>query len=242
MAEDLKIFVDSSTKELIIRRGDAAPIVQPNALSVHTEISGPAKYFVSRRKISAEYFNLSKTLVTIDVRKGEVVLYQNPNDQFADVITGRIFLNPDLSIFSLADKNAGRWVNPGDLSEIFRRNIRFFESQAQAREMIANLRNIRINTQGKVEKNDDKRGTKTNAFEQSVESNVPVNFYLKMPIFEGAEPIRFLVEVFLEVNGSSVNCMLESVELSELIATEKERLVRESIEVFTENDVTVLQL
>jgi len=238
--EQLKVKIDAGVQELVIRHGDAEPIHEPNQIVVDGRIKAPIEYFQSRRKIKEDYFDLSKVIVLVKPNQYKVVLMADPTSKFGDVIEGQLFGNPTLVEFHLSDKTQGEFFTPKELAKVFRRNLRFFDNQDEARRMIHELNNLKVQTSGNIDKREDNRGNKTNSFEQSVESNVPVSFTLLMPVFEGEKPVRFQVDIFLEVTGSSVHCQLDSVQLLEVIDTESERILGESVKDFYDSDVTVV--
>lgn len=238
--QTLKVNVDPGIKELVIREGRAEEIYPPETIGLSGRITAPIEYFESRRKVKPDYFDLSKTVVLVDINKGRITLMADPTSKFGDVIEGQLFGNPVLSDFHLTDGTQGSYFSPSELAVVFRRNIRFFDNQDEARKMIFQLKNLKVQTSGTVEKRNDDRGNKANVFEQSVESNVPVSFTLKMPIFQNEAPVRFQVDIFLEVTGSSVHCLLDSVQLSELIETETERVLTDAVKGFYDSDVTVV--
>ena len=227
-------------QEVVIRHGQAEEIYPPERIYEKGLINAPVLYFISRRQNKPDYFDLSKTLVIVKLAEGEILLQADPTSKFGDQVFGLIHLNPVLREFFLTDQTGGKHIQPNDLAEVFRRNLRFFPNQEEARNLIFQLKNIKITAQGKVERAQDDRGAKRNVFEQSVESNVPVSFTLKMPIFHGSQPIVFTVEIFLEVNGPSVTCQLFAGSLIDLIEKQREEMLAESIKEFESAGVTII--
>jgi len=241
MENDIKITIEPGVKEVFFRTGDAPIIYPPEVIEFDGLISTPVDYFLSRQGQKDNYFDLSKTLVVVEISKGRITLYGNPSDKFGDVITGQLFSNPVLQEFNLVEGGGTRYVSPSDLADVFRRNLRFFASPDEGRRLIYELKNLKVNTNGKVDRTSDDRGNKKTNFEQAVESNVPVDFVLKIPVFHGGKPIAFKVEIFLEVNGSSVTCSLFSAELIDLVERERDALITEAIKGFEDFGVTIIR-
>lgn len=241
MENDIKITVEPGVKEVFFRTGEAPIIHPPKSIEFEGLITTPIDYFLSRQGQKENYFDLSKTLVVVEISKGQITLYGNPSDKFGDVITGQLFGNPVLQEFNLVEGGGTRYVSPSDLADVFRRNLRFFASPDEGRRLIYELKNLKVNTNGKVDRTSDDRGNKKTNFEQAVESNVPVDFVLKIPIFHGGKPIAFKVEIFLEVNGSSVTCSLFSAELIDLVERERDALITEAIKGFEDYAVTIIR-
>jgi hypothetical protein len=241
MKNDVKVNIEPDVKELVIRNGEAPILYPPNKIEFEGLITTPIDYFISRKGQKPDYFDLSKTLVVVEISKGIITLFGNPSDGFGDKITGRLHINPVLGDFGLVDGGNNRYGSPSDLAEIFRRNLRFFISPEEGRRLIYELKHLKVNTNGKVERTNDDRGSKKTNFEQAVESNLPVDFMLKVPVFHGGDPVIFKVEVFLEVNGPSVACSLFSGELIDLIEKERDAVMNESVKSFENFGVTIIR-
>lgn len=240
MKEEVKVSIDGSVQELIIRQGEAPKIYDPEKLVFGGMIDAPATFFRTRRANDPNYFDLRKTVVYVDKDERKILLHQNPNDRFADNISGRLYDNPKVVELGLAGGSCSSYRSPAELSNLLRKYIRFFENPDVGRQLVHELKNVKAKVKGEVDKSSDDRGNKANRFEQSVETNIPVSFVLRMPIFQVSEPVLFAVDIFLEVNGPSISCSLDSIQFEEIYEKEIDRILADNVAEFISAGVTVL--
>lgn len=236
----INISAAPGISELIIRHGDAAPVITPEQYRFDGNIEAPFTYLTGRNSATGdEHFNPKKSVLQINRKNGNIKLLQNPNDPIADVIVGTTEIAPELDGWKF--NTDYRW-RASDLAEFLRRNRRYFPDASKLAELIAELRSMKVTTNGDIQTADDKRGNKKSLFEQSVQSNIPVSFDVDLPIIAGQKPTRVKVEVFIEVTGQSVSLMLDSIDVAELIVTERDRLLNEQITKFKPTNIPIVEL
>jgi hypothetical protein len=103
MKNDVKVNIEPDVKELVIRNGEAPILYPPNKIEFEGLITTPIDYFISRKGQKPDYFDLSKTLVVVEISKGIITLFGNPSDGFGDKITGRLHINPVWSMAGITD-------------------------------------------------------------------------------------------------------------------------------------------
>ena len=60
--------------------------------------------------------------------------------------------------------------------------------------LVSALKNFKANAQSQIEKQHDPSGSRAEVYRQTVESNLPKSFTVKIPIFKGPEKTTFDVE------------------------------------------------
>jgi len=63
-----------------------------------------------------------------------------------------------------------------------------------------------------------------------------------LPIISGQKPTRVKVEIFVEVTGQSVSLMLDSIDVADLLVTERDKLLNEQIEKFKPTNIPIVEI
>ncbi|MGL6008510.1 MAG: hypothetical protein ACRC1D_03560 [Culicoidibacterales bacterium] len=167
-----------------------------------------------------------------------IALLQNPNDPKQDIVMGKITIAQDIATWGF---NTERKWRASELADFLRRNRRFFTDRQKHADLLAELKAMKVATSGQIEMSDDKRGSKTTLFAQSAQSNIPVDFEISIPIIEGQPPLKVKVEIFIDISGQSVSLVLDSTDVTELMISEKERLINGQIEKFASTGIPILE-
>lgn len=155
-----------------------------------------------------------KALVTFSYENQFLKLETDPTDKFAATITGKLIKNPALDGFGI---NSQKTFTATDLVSFLKLNRIYFLDKSTCATLVAKLSNVKAEAQLKINQADDNRGNQKKSADMKVETNVPLDFTLSVPIFKGAENVKFKVEICLEVRDAEISLWLESPELQELI-------------------------
>lgn len=208
------IHLPEGTTEFTIREGDAprVRVVDPIKYTFDGLLNAPGLYYQKRVAANDKYFDAAKAVVEVDYDNRTIRLLVDPTNPDADIVTGKIFSESTLAPFRI---NAGSVWKPRDLGVFLRRNRQYFEDITTGAQLISELLTLKVKTDGQIEVSNDDRGNKTNLFSQKAVTNIPVSFTLNMPILSGGKKRPFIVDIHLDVNGSSVDISLESIDLTE---------------------------
>lgn len=238
--QNITVAAAPGVSELVIRHGDAAPVINPEQYVFDGNIEAPFAYMTARNAATDDaHFHPKRAVLQINRNFGSLKLYQNPNDPIADVIGGIARSAPELAEWKFNTEH--RW-RASDLAEFLRRNRRHFKDAERLADLIGELRAMKVTTNGDIQTADDKRGNKKLLFEQSVKSNIPVSFDVDLPIIAGQKPTRVKVEIFIEVTGQSVSLMLDSIDVADLLVTERDKLLNEQIEKFKPTNIPIVEI
>lgn len=244
---EINLTPGPGVSELIIRSGEAAPIILPVKNELSGNLSAPGEYYLGRTKIVPDYFDKSKALVLVNADRFSITFIQDPNDSKADSINGEARLNlKDLSGFRLVESSDGLKPGPtwttSDLGKFLRRNRHLLKDQADAAVLIRDLMNFKAKISGDVEQANDNRGNTVSKIVKSIDTNLPVSFWTLFPIFKGGAKVALEIELYLEANGTSVTCSLECPSLEWVIEEEFDDMLGRELSTFIDDDITVVTI
>jgi len=209
--ERFQFNVTDNDGEIVIRHGEALPVFNPEGLKVSGQIGSPAEFSSMRNPDPAT------THVTVDRKNGVITLTANdnlPHNQ-QHVITGSIQFHPNFIEFKI-DK--GKWEDPAALGELFRRRRRYFDNTDEGLKLVSALKNFSARVDKQLEKIEDKSARRyRSAVEKVIESNLPREVKLSMPVLNGFNDVEFNVEIALDVRDGGISIWLESPELEQLV-------------------------
>lgn len=136
--------------------------------------------------------------------------------------------------------NIDRRYSPNELAQVIRENRHHFVDKSAAMQLITDLKSVKISVKGDIEQSNDGRGSKSNKFEQSVKSNIPVSFTVSMPIFNGCPSIAFRVDILFDVNNGVASCYLDSEDLYSIENDQAIFEMKQQIERFAESGIPIL--
>ena len=181
---------------LMIREGQL-PSSTPIILSEEDcLITGPAEYCLLRE------IDEDKSIVVVSVSGMSIVLVENCNDPYPNTIAGSLKLS---RLFTGLKINGDSPWNHKDLAMHFKMNAHLFQSREKAMETFAKLNKLKIKVDTEIDKEEDLRGSKRDIFIQKViENSVPESINLKVPIFEGEDPVEINVELIVSSGDFSI--------------------------------------
>ncbi len=212
--EIIEKMIETGVSHLTILKGVAPTPPEkfnPKPVSISGAIDSPLRFLMERE----DQIDHSRTHAI--AKRGEkticlVINEQSSTDKYTIIGTfkeSKRFV--DLNI----NKEVGS--SPVKLSNTLKLLRSIFIERAEHALIVSTLRNLTAKVNRTIEEADDKRGNTKRNFEQTVESNMPKAFTLKMPLFEGEKAVEFQVSVTLEADGGDIVCFLESVEASEIM-------------------------
>lgn len=211
--------------ELIIRHGDAARIDNPFPLKIAGSITAPAAWAAIRipdpLKDHIEY-NRNERLIEF---------YFNAREQTGGKISGSLTVHPDLVYLQI---NEREMQTLQDLSTTLKFSRAYFPDRDEHAKIITSLNNFKANVSTDLEQNIDQRGNSKQLKDKKVDSNVPTEFSLLIPLYIGEAPKKFRVEVCFDTTDGGTRVWLESVEMAELMMKERERIMNEQLAKFTD--------
>ena len=223
-------------KEVVIREGVAAEIQNPKPLRIIGNINAPSLFIEKRRDTACYDKDTSHAMVSVTNGTIKLVVnesYPDSNIEVKGVIKiGKLFT--DLGI------NTEKQYSPLELANKLKLLRSYFKDRSEHMKVIASLRNLKAKVNQELNRDDDRKGNVKVDFNQTVQSNVPDDFQINLPLIEGDIASNISVSIILEANSShDINCYLESIDAAELIDASRSNMVMNEV-VKIENDTTVI--
>ena len=229
--EKVELKIENALGEIIIREGEALPMPEPKVLNIFGDIRSVSTFVKNRIPglTPIEQFQAidpGAAIVTCDKNKGSIFLQTHPNHPHGSTVTGTLEISEELKKFRI---NEAKLLTQKEVVDILRFNQVYFADKARAEVVLNAYRafTYTANSSGKSEA--DTRGNRQNNFSKTVESSLPDDFVLKIPIFKGEEEKTFRVEICLDVTDGGAKFWFESVELHEIIEVEKELIFQREL-------------
>lgn len=220
--------------EVILRTGSALEVKPPMSINMHGAITAPADFYEQRLKIDPKHFDPSKTLVQVNRENGWIKFFSSANDYYGDIVTGGLTENQMLAEFKIGFPEPWRVA---DLAKFLRRRRFYFKDTQAGNSLISELSALKVSTAGQIEAINDNRGNKRSLVEQAVKTDLPASIWLHAPIYLGHAPVSFEVEIYIDIQGSQVLCLLESPMLEQLRFESMDAILDGQIERFTKSSV-----
>jgi len=206
---------------LIIREDKPEIVYEQQKVSIAGIISSPYEYLLKR----IQTINVLDTHVLVDRDKMTIDLFVNASDHFGVTIKGSLEESPIFKKFGI---NKGIEMQPEKLSDLFKMNRAFFADRNESMLIVSALKNFKAKVNSDIQKSNDNRANTTVLKQQSVTSNLPEGFTLRMPLFKGAESQEFEVEVY--INAEDFSCSLISPSANEIIEDVKDGIIDDLIQ------------
>ena len=225
--QSLSVKVENGTKEVVIRNGEAPIIREPLVLDVHGTIQAPSEFWNKRKSL----YNVNDCHVEYSKQNKSIELTLNESNYFGGTIKGMIEEHPELEKFGI---NKNKVYTLKELSQLLKMSRAFFADTDEATKVVGNLQKCKASIQTQIEKEESSRGDKKISFEAKVDSNIDLNFTLKMPIWKGYKDHKFQVEICLDVRDKDITLWLESQELQQLFIDTREAIFSDELKNFEE--------
>lgn len=220
-----------------ILEGKALEPKHPERLRITGQIESVNAYLNARRGTSQpegalQYINKDLAVITMDEALMTITLDVDPNHPFGTEVVGKLEFNPDLLVWFI---NKDKQFTREQLITLLKFNRRFFADASQHRIMLDAYQKLNLTGQTNVKNESDSRGNKDSAFKKTIDSStIPTEFSLLIPVFKGQPAKKFRVEVCLDATDASVRFWFESVELIEIIETDKKEIFNNQVAGYTD--------
>lgn len=177
---------------VVYREGLAGKVLDEKA-PISTDVAGVLSTPLDWLEKRVATIDQKKAKILVEREKYTITLIVNESDPYNKAtISGTAELSEVFKKFGINDPNAG-WV-PAKLGQFIRLNRAAFEDKEQCMKLVSALKNFKANAQSQIEKQHDPSGSRAEVYRQTVESNLPKSFTVKIPIFTGPEKTTFDVE------------------------------------------------
>lgn len=217
-------LMGNGIQTLTILRGEAVPEYKLKGIGISDASIDAVQEYLKKEGIEPEQIKNSVVLFSYEGLYLKLN-YAIRRDHSNDDIAGCLKLHPELQKWNI---NKSSPIDHQTLSRFIKMNRHYFENSETAMKLVSELQNIRIKTEKEYESADDRRGNAKELIAQKlVESNIPDNFILKLPIFVGTDPVAVRVEI--EINPRDFTCELISPDLKQIIDQETKVIIDEQL-------------
>lgn len=216
--ENIKITVDGSTKELVIRTGEAEKIQQPKIVAISGDIRSPLE-FHTKRKSEIEAL---KSHVEVDKQNFSIKLVVNESDFYSTTVIGKMELFHELARLKI---NENKIYSPRELYDTIKFSGVYFKNREQHKALCDKLTKFSSRIETDFVNSNDFKGNSALSKLTKIKTDLDLKFILSIPIFKGETESTFEVEICLDAKDGGVICWLESVELHELKTKEANEIM-----------------
>lgn len=209
--------------ELVIREGAAAPVILPNKLELHGDYTAVMEWLRVNKSTLDKHvavFSYDSNVMSLDV---------NTKPQFEDsiIVSATLRHNRELEAFGI---NKEKFYSKKDLEKLVKMNRFFFKNADENAKLLIALSKLNLKVEALINDEKDKRGNTNQGYSQNVTSDMPLDFTMSIPIYQGLPNSTFRVEICFDVTDRSIRFWLESVELKELQMDLADQIFKPQIE------------
>jgi hypothetical protein len=218
---DNKIQITPMGSELTIREGQALPVHHPSNLSIKGTIDAPSRFFAKKKD------NYDWTRGHVIVNEMSLDLIWGEHENWGGLkVTGVLEEDPALKGFGI---NTHKKYHQKELSTLLKMNRIHFSDREDNRKIVSSIEKLKIKVTQEIENGNDFKGNKKQLFEQNVHHELLLHFTLMIPIFKGQPQKSFVVEINFDITDGNTLFWLESVDLKELMETERRAIMDEEV-------------
>lgn len=230
--ENINLKLESiEGNEIIIREGHALPPVGPKKVDISGDIRTVSSFIAKRKspvfaEPSQQVINPDRAVVMVEKEAMTITLNLDPEYQYGTTVVAKLEPNPDLKQFHI---NGQKTFKQKELVDLLKFSRLFFEDFDKHGMLLRAYQAFNAKAFIDMSSEGDNRSNKAQSYSKKVETNLPTDFVMNIPIFKGQEKKRFHVEICFEVTDGGCNFWFESVELKELQDIESENILKEEL-------------
>lgn len=226
---------DNKIEAVVVLEGKAPEQHNPMPVSIAGNIDAPSRFIQARK----DDFNEIARHCLVSVEKGKIELVINPQSVVdKHVITGHI--KKSHKFLELGINDPGKSYSPEDLHRKLKLRRSYFPDISSHTAVCKELKNLTATINREIEDHDDERGNLNQKFKQTVESNIPKEFVMSIPVIEGEPPVDLAMAINLRAGGTStILCYLESMDAADLIEETFKKRIEEEVGKLQEHTVVI---
>ncbi len=223
--ENLHVKIENPATEIVFREGTALPPVPPEKIKLAGNIKAISNFLSIRNKenggAGVQAVDLSKAVLLVNDKDMSITLKLDPENLYGLEIVAKLELSDELKQFQI---NSTGTFTREQLIKLIRFNKIWFDDSEKHAGILTSYMAFNATANSEIEQKNDTRGNRTNNLQKTVQTNVPTEFILNIPVFKGGGKERFRVEICLDVTDGGARFWFESVELHELVQERKEEI------------------
>ena len=216
--------------EIVIRevaKVNELDVKPPVKLDIRGTIGSVAE-FLGKRHDQEDQINQKRCHILVNREDISIKLVFNENDEYLfGNVKGTLEEHPKFKEFGI---NAGKGWTPTELGMFFKMNRAFFTDKTENMKLVTELMNFVATVNNSIERSAKENGDRSDKFQQTVNSNLPKSFTLKIPIFKGTPAETLEVETFAQINGRDVAFVLLSPAANQTMEDIRDMVIDQQIE------------
>lgn len=219
--------------EVVIREVDRVveqelPVLEPDNVEIIGNITAPFAFLEKRWSAEDGQINHCRTHILVNRDKLEMTLIVNETDKRNKMlIVGNIELSRQFEAFGINKKD--NW-DPIELANFFKIYRSYFEKPVDNMILVSSLKGFKAKVHQTVEREEKDNGGKTDVFRQVVDSSLPKEFMVNIPVFKGQAPSPIKVEIMAHVHGHDFALELISADAADIIEQRRDAIFNGEIE------------
>lgn len=213
--------------EIILREVDKVvedklPVLEPENVEISGNITALYDFLSKRWDAADGQIDHCRTHIRVDRDNLKMVLVANETDKREKkTIFGTIQLSRQYKAFGVNNKV---WESI-ELGNFFRINRCYFEAPDKNMELVSLLKRFTAKVNTEVERETKDNGSVTDVYRKVVESNLPEAFQVRIPVFKGAAPETFKIEIIAHVEGKHAVLELVSPDAEQIVEEVRDKLI-----------------
>ena len=176
-------------------------IKPPVKIDISGTLGAPLE-FLSKRRDQEDQINQKRCHILVNREDITISLILSENEEYGrGKVIGKLEVHPKFDEFGI---NTGKAWTPTELGLFFKMNRAFFATPEENMKLVTSLLNFTATINNSIQRSANEAGSRTDNFEQVVNSNLPKVFSLVIPVFKGSKPETIEVETFAKIDGRQV--------------------------------------
>lgn len=231
--QNIELKVKEGVAELVTRTGEAQ--VLPPLFSKGVEINGiistPKEHltnpsnWLTKALSNTDDNPLSNSFLEVDREKMTIKFVEDFGYPWTSKYTGSLEFDERFERFNI---NKNQSYTSFELADLIKMNRSLFETKDKAMVLVSQLRKFKAKIDKDVESETDDRANKKMLIAQAVETNLPENFKLILPIFKGQNSIT--IEVEIGIDAQDLSCRLISPEVNDYIQDIRDNIINSEVD------------
>lgn len=226
--EKVNLTITKDNHEVVIREGEALPLREPVKINIAGIITAPALYANARDLVGKE------THVLVNRDNKSITLVISETSAYNGNVIGKLTLSKDYEKFGI---NSNKKFTAFELADLIKMNRKCFGSIEQSMKLVTGLKNLEIKVSAEINKKTDNRANVKDIFQQTVKTNIPETFKMKMEIYKGQGEQEFDVEIYIDANN--YNCQLVSADAKDVENSTRDNIIDSEIAKF--KDIVIIE-
>lgn len=227
--------IENGVMKIQILTGEAPEQHNNQCVTIMGNIDAPSRFIQARHK---DFSGIARHCLVSET-EGIIELIINPQSK-TDMhrIIGEIKVSKKFN--DLGINNNSKSYQPEQLHQKLKLMRSYFPDKSSHTSLCKELKNLTAKIQREIEDHDDERGNVKQKFRQTVESNIPNEFIMSLPLIEGEPPQDISMSINLVASGTStILCYLQSMDAADIIEETFKKRIEEEVEKLQKHTVVI---